>query len=65
MNTAKLDLHADSASGNLKLKEILKRHNMPYEERREGNATIIGIKARAFTQKAAQLFTRPCADTAG
>lgn len=65
MNTVKIDLNTDAFSGCLRLKEILKRHNMPYEERKEGNAVVIGIKARALTQKAAQLFTRPCTGTAG
>lgn len=38
---------------------------MPFEERREGNTVVIDIKARSFTQKAAQLFTPPQAGLAG
>lgn len=64
MTTAKNDFHTEASSGYLRLKEILKSHNMPYEERKEGNAIVIGIKARTFTQKAAQLFNRPCSGTA-
>lgn len=66
MNSAKI-VSTDASSGTLKLKELLKRYNMPYEERLEGNVVVIDIKARrGLVQKAAaQLFTQPRTGLAG
>jgi len=58
MNTAKAALQTDAVAGCLKLKELLKRYNMPYEERKEGNAVVIGIKARNFSKKSTNLYAR-------
>jgi hypothetical protein len=51
MNTIQ-PLHADTSSLSLKLKQLLKRYNIIYEERQEGNAFVIEIKARPISQQA-------------
>jgi len=47
---------AHASAGYVKLKELLDRYNMPYVERQEGNAMVIDIKARNFTQKETRLY---------
>lgn len=65
MNSAKIDIPTKTSAGYVKLKEILQRYNMPYQERKEGNAVIIDIKARAFTPKGSGLYDQPQTKTAG
>ena len=57
MNTIN-SLQADSSTRCLKLKELLKRYNMTYEERNEGNAVIIDIKAKPLSQEASLLLNK-------
>ena len=64
MNSAKI-VSTEASSGSLKLKELLKRYNMPYEERREGNVVVIDIKARGLNPKATQLYAHPRTGLAG
>jgi hypothetical protein len=59
MNSAKIVTPTDASPGSLKLKELLKRYNVPYEERKEGNVTVIDIKARGLTPKVGQLYVHP------
>ena len=49
--TASVDV---SSTRCIKLKELLKRLNLHYEERMEGNAVIIDIKAKPLEKKPAQ-----------
>jgi hypothetical protein len=57
MNTVKTAISTDNSSLCVKLKELLKRYNVPYEERQEGNAMVIGIKARNVAAKLPQYRT--------
>jgi hypothetical protein len=65
MNSAKIDMPTCASAGYVKLKEILQRFNMPYEERKVGNAVVIDIKARTFAPKEAGLYDQPRNKTAG
>ena len=65
MNSEKIDVPTSASAGYVKLKEILQRYNMPYVERKEGNAVVIDIKARAFAPKGARLYDQPHTKTAG
>ena len=57
MNTIN-PLQADTSTRCLKLKELLKRNNMAYEERNEGNAVVIDIKARPLSHQAAMYLNK-------
>lgn len=58
-------MSTNTSAGYVKLKEILQRYNMPYEERKEGNAVIIDIKARNLPSKETGLYGPARARTAG
>ena len=54
MNQSAVTRQVSTSSRCIKLKELLNRFNLNYEERIDGNTVVIDIKARPLLQKNAQ-----------